>query len=67
MGAANADTANAAKLRLCLSALLNDLDMQNSPDGFVNTLKKLLEQYFQSTPLTQGYRWQLTSKKRHRP
>jgi hypothetical protein len=42
MGAANADTANAAKLRLCLSALLNDLDMQISPNGFVNTLKRLL-------------------------
>ena len=34
MGAANADTASAAKLRLCLSALLNDLDMKKSPMGF---------------------------------
>jgi hypothetical protein len=39
MGAANADTANAAKLRLCLSALLNDLDMKKSPMGFENTLE----------------------------
>jgi hypothetical protein len=68
MGAANADTASAAKLRLCLSALLNDLDMKNSPMGFENTLEILLlcpeqvgnisqpQQYFQRTPLMQGYK-----------
>jgi hypothetical protein len=40
-GVVNADTANAAKLRRRLSALLNDLDMKKSPMVFENTLEIL--------------------------
>jgi hypothetical protein len=70
-GDVRADTANAAKLRRRLSALLNDLDMKKSPMVFENTMEILWcvetssilgmgPPYFQRTPLTQGYKAQMT-------